>query len=288
MKKIITLLLISIMLVACTNKNTSSSLSDGDTVLFTGPDVTYTKNDLYQALKVSSSDNVTKDIMKNLAKLYQINTEDIEKEAQASVDEYVANGYESYIIAYYGSLDAFKETYVNGKLYDELARIYVNENFDALVQDDAPVKMQMAKFNELEDAQKCIDDVNNGSTFDTAALNNNSQASPESQVYTDSDTALAYEVKEYLNSTAANGLSSIITSTVTSTDAEGKQVDTNTYYVLNVESRNVEEFKDDYVTLAAINIDTDTLHEYLFNKHHIEFFDQDLYELMSKEYEVLK
>ena len=62
----------------------------------------------------------------------------------------------------------------------------------------------------------------------------------------------------------------------------------NTYYVLNVESRNVEDFKDDFIELMATNTTTETIQNYFFTKHKVEFFDQDLYEIMSKVNEVFK
>ncbi|MBR5755288.1 MAG: membrane lipoprotein lipid attachment site-containing protein [Erysipelotrichaceae bacterium] len=288
MKKIIAILFTLIMLAACSGTNSYSSLSDGDEVIFSGPGVTYTKNDLYKSLKVASTDAVVDDIVKNIAMTYDLDYDAIEAEAQSAIDGYIEGGYESYIIAYYGSVEAFKELYISDLLIGKLANIYVEDNFDSMTENDAPVKMQMASFKDIAEAEQCIEDMNNGTTFDTAALNNNSQSSPEAKIYTDTDSSLVYEVKEYLNSHDSLGVSDIITYTVTSTDADGQQQEDNTYYLLNVISRDVNEFKDEYVELAASSVEADTLYSYLFNKHDIQFYDQDLYELVTKEYEVLK
>ena len=197
-------------------------------------------------------------------------------------------GYESYIIAQYGSLDAFREYYLSQLLINELSKVYVLENYDKLLSEDAPVKMQMAIFSELADAEKCIEDVNNGSTFDMAAVNNNSTNTPQSTVYSDSDETLVYDVKEYLNSTDTIGLSSIITYTTSAVGADGTTAETSTYYVLNIESRNADDFKDEYVELMSAKQDLSTVENYFLDKHDISFYDQDIYKLMSSEYEVLK
>lgn len=289
MKKTLTVVLIALLLSACSSKNMYSYLSNGDDVIFTGPEkVSYTYNDLYKSLKISSADTIVNEILLTIANKYEIDMESLEKQAQEAIDMYISLGYEDYLVNYYGSLDTYKEIYVSNLILSELSKIYVNENYESLKEKDLPVKMQMATFTSLEDAQKCIDDFNNGSTFDMAAINNNSQNTPQSTVYTDSDTTLAYDVKDYLNSTDTTGLSSIITVSEQSKDSEGNDVTTDTYYVLNIESRNADEFKDEYVELAASNASTDTVNEYFFSSHEIEFFDQDIYEIMSEKFEVLK
>ena len=96
MKKLLVLLFSLLLLVSCSG-NSYSSLSDGDAVLFTGPNNTsYTKNDLYKSLKVSSQDAIVSDILKNIALSYDVDMETIEADAQTYLDEYTQNGYESY------------------------------------------------------------------------------------------------------------------------------------------------------------------------------------------------
>ncbi|MBO4918726.1 MAG: hypothetical protein J5365_01070 [Erysipelotrichaceae bacterium] len=289
MKKAFTLIFVVLFLSACSSKNMYSYLSNGDDVIFTGPgNVSYTYNDLYKSLKVSSADTIENEILLTIANGYEIDREDLERQAQEAIDLYVQLGYEDYLISYYGSLDAYKEIYVSNLILNELAKVYVNENYDTLKENDLPVKMQLASFDSVEEAQKCIDDFNNGSTFDMAAINNNSLNTPQSSVYTDSDSSLVYEVKDYLNSTDTTGVSSIIKATSMSKDDDGNNVETYTYYVLNIESRDPDEFKEDYINLAATNASMDTVNEYFFSSHELKFFDQDIYEIMSEKFEELK
>ena len=288
MKKIIVILFSLLLVAGCANRNSYSSLSDGKDVIFSGPKVSYAKEDLYKSLKVSSADAIVNDILKNIALKYVDDMSEIEKEADDVIAEYTEMGYEAYIIAYYGTIDAFRDYYVSNLLLNELAKEYVSEKYDELIAEDKPVKMQIASFNTVEEAEKCIEDYNNGSTFDMAALNNNSNESPQSSIYTDYDSSLVYEVKEYLNSNDALGLSPVIIYATTTTDDEGNDVEDATYYVLNVESRDPEEFKDDYISTAAASASSDSVKEYFLNKHQIKFYDQDLYDLVTAQYEGLK
>ncbi len=289
MKKIIITLFALLLLAGCSNANHYSTLSDGDDVIFTGPNTNYTKNDLYKSLKVSGEEAIATSIIDQIAlKLDGIDMESINAQADELIETYQSLGYESYIISSYGSLDAYRKSYISTLLLSELSKEYVNQKFDELSAEKKPVKMQLASFANEEDAKKCIEDVNNGSTFDMAAVNNNADNAPQSAVYTDDDSSLAYEVKDYLNSTDTTGLSTIIINTASTQDANGNISEKNTYYVLNVESRNVEEFRDEFVDLLAATVSSDDVRNYFLTSHEIEFFDQDLYEIMTAAYEVLK
>ncbi len=290
MKKILTILFALMLIAGCSSANHYSSISDGNDVIFTGPNnVSFTKNDLYKSLKLSGTETIATDIIDNIALANEsVNLEELEKEADDIIAQYKELGYEDYIIASYGSLDAYKKSYLSVLLEEELNKIYATENYDELLAEKKPVKLQMASFKSEEDAQKCIEDTNNGSTFDMAAANNNSQGTAESKIYTDDDTSYVYEVKEYINSTDTVGLSTIITHAATGTDSEGNTVEDNTYYVLNIESRNSEEFKDDLIEQFAANADQNAVREYFLKKNDIKFYDQDLYQQMTSKFEVLK
>ena len=290
MKKVLSIILVLLTLCACAKKDNQTKISNGSDVIFTGPNnVSYTRQDMYDAMKTIDADLIVDDILKHIAmKNDSINIDDLNTQVDELIEMYQSMGYESYIIAQYGSLDAFREYYLSQLLINELSKVYVLENYDKMLSEDAPVKMQMAIFSELADAEKCIEDVNNGSTFDMAAVNNNSTNTPQSTVYSDSDETLVYDVKEYLNSTDTIGLSSIITYTTSAVGADGTTAETSTYYVLNIESRNADDFKDEYVELMSAKQDLSTVENYFLDKHDISFYDQDIYKLMSSEYEVLK
>ena len=289
MKKIIVLLFVLLLMAGCSADSHLSKVSEGETVLFKGPNKTFTKQDLYKQLKVTDSGAITTDIMNKIALASaDIDMDKINADADELINTYKEMGYEDYIIASYGSMEAYKDSYISTLLFSELSKLYVKDNYDTIIGNDKPVKMAIASFDSEEEALKCIEDVNNGSTFDMAAANNNSINTPSTSVYSDSDQSLVYEVKEYLNSTDKTGLSTVIVNIATSTDADGNQTEKKTYYVLNIESRNADEFKDEYIELKAAETEAETVRNHFMSSHEIKFYDQDLYELMSSTYEVLK
>ena len=280
MKKVITLLFTLLLLVGCSSKG-YSKLSDGSEVIFTGPNnESFTKNDLYESLKISSVDAVENDILDKIAESEELDLTDVETEADGLVEMYQQLGYETYIIQYYGSIEAFRKYYISSGILTLLTNRYVEENYEIFKASDKPVKMKMASFETEEIANKVIEEVNNGSTFEMACANNGYTSEVSEAIYLDSDSDLDYNVKDYLNSTDTTGLSTVIES-----DSDD---DTHVYYVLDITDRDVDNFKDEYITEKVADCDSDDVKNYMFNKHDIEFYDQDIYELMKSEYEVFE
>ena len=280
MKKVITLLFALLLLVGCSSKG-YSKLSDGSEVIFTGPNnESFTKNDLYESLKISSVDAVENDILDKIAESEELDLTDVETEADGLVEMYQQLGYETYIIQYYGSIEAFRKYYISSGILTLLTNRYVEENYEIFKASDKPVKMKMASFETEEIANKVIEEVNNGSTFEMACANNGYTSEVSETIYLDSDSDLDYNVKDYLNSTDTTGLSTVIES-----DSDD---DTHVYYVLDITDRDVDNFKDEYITEKVADCDSDDVKNYMFNKHDIEFYDQDIYELMKSEYEVFE
>ena len=290
MKKILALLVVLMTVAGCSASRSYSYLENGNEVLFKGPDnISYTRNDLYKSLKLSAGDIIIEDILKRIARQStDIDIEAIEKEADELINSYISNDLEAYITASYGSVDAYRSAYISSAIMNALAELYATENYDGLIAERKPIKMQVASFAELENAEKCIADFNNAVTFDMAAANNSSVSTAQAQIYMDDDSTLDLEVKDYINSTDTTGISTIITHVTTSTDADGKEVETPSYYVLNIISRTPDEFKDEVITELAADVDQDTLTDYFLNKHEYSIYDQDLYEVLSTKNEVFK
>ena len=283
MKKVITLLFALLLLVGCSSKG-YSKLSDGSEVIFTGPNnESFTKNDLYESLKISSVDAVENDILDKIAESEELDLTDVEAEADELVEMYQQLGYETYIIQYYGSIEAFKKYYISSGILTLLTNLYVEENYEIFKADDKPVKMKMANFETEEIANKVIEEVNNGSTFEMACANNGYTNEVSEAIYLDSDSDLDYNIKEYLNSTDTTGLSTVIEGSASNTNE-----DLHIYYVLDITDRDVDNFKDEYITEKVADCDSDDVKNHMFNKHDIEFYDQDIYELMKSEYEVFE
>lgn len=287
MKKILVVLLTLLTLTACTATKGYSSISDGEDIIFKGPDGNYTKAELYKSLKVMSEKPIVTDIVKKIASIEKVDFDQISQEVEDEIQTVIDQGYEFYIQYYYGSLDTYREVVTTAKLYDALKKNYANEKFNETVGVDTPIKMQVAYFENEEECNNAIVEIDNGTTFDTAVLNNGFAGDPQVKVYLDSDD-LPIQVKTYVKEGEPTGLSNKIVTSTTSTDADGKEVITSRYYIVNIIDRDVNNYKDEYLNIKASDTSDETLINYLFTKYDIKFYDQDLYEIMTKAYEVLK
>ena len=287
MKKIICLLLVLLAVSGCANKG-YSRVTDGDAIIFKGPNKTYTKNDLYKQLKLSSQSQITEDILNEIAVGLNIDMSEIESEADSMIEMYMEAGYEDVIISYYGSVEAYRQQYISSLVLNKLASYYVDVKFDEFVANDKPIKMQMVSFYDMETAEKFVKDVNGGKDFATAAKDNEYLYDCPVQIYLDTYEYIPLEVKKYINETSVVGLSSIIECTSSATDADGNLTENKTYYVLNIVNRDVKKFKDEYLETKASDIEQTEVIEYLFSNHEIKFYDQDIYEIMKSTYEVLQ
>lgn len=282
MKKLFVILVALLYLTACGSKG-YSKLTDGDEAIITGPNgYTFTKQDLYETLKPVSDSSIETDIYKKISENLEIDFTEIEEDIATTIDLYVSYGYISE-----ADVDYYKKLFLDDSIFNELKKYYVNLNYDIFVEEDSPVKMEYAYFDTEEAANNFVESVKGGTDFATAASENEAESSVAEAVYIDSDS-LPINVKSYLNNTASTGLSTIIVSGDSSTDADGNVTTVNKYYVLNISSKNVEDFKDDYITKRTEATSDETVRDYLFDTHEIKFYDQDIYEIMKAKYEVLK
>ena len=288
MKKILTILFALMLLVGCSSSSAGySKVSDDPDMIFTYGNGYYSAGDLYKTLKLQSGAVIENSILETIAAKYEVDIDGIKNDADELIEMYTSIGYESMIISYYGSIEAYRSTVISSAIIDALGQQMVKDNLDSYVNEDKPVKMQYASFSTLEEAQKLVDMVNSGSSFDMAVLSVDENANPQSLIYTDK-SEMNYVVKEYINSTDTTGLSTILTSDTVSKDENGNDVTTSEFFVLNIISRNVEDFNEEYIDTAVSSLEADDIINYFFTKHDIKFYDQDLYELMTKNYEVLK
>ncbi len=282
MKKIIILIIFALLCLSGCGTKGYSKISNGDDIIFTGPDKNFTREDLYKTLKLASESSIENDIINKIANSMDLDQEAIDKEVETEISFYVSMGYSE------SDLEPYKGQLRTSIVFEKLEESYVDDNFDDFIKKDKPVKMQIASFDNNDTAENFRTLVNAGSDFETAATNSGYTGDCTASVYLDSDTTLPLEVKSNLNSTSSTGLSSTIVVSNKSTDSEGNETTTDTYYVLNIISRNAEDFKDEYKTAKINAVGEDGIKEYLFSKHNIKFYDQDIYEMMKATYEVFE
>jgi len=277
MKKLLLVLVILLTLCGC-SKAEYSQVSNGSDLIYEGTSK-LTKADLYKKLKLTGADAIENLIIEKIAEIEGI---DVQAEEDALIEELKNAGYYDYYVAYYfGSEEALINYFHADTVLTALEKKEVNDNFDEYVTEYAPVKMQVVYFDDIETANKIIEDVNTGMTFAEAAVANGYAGEPSSQVYLDTDDAIPVEVKSYVNETNTLGISTVITSLSTTTDTDGNEVEAAKYYVLFIDSRDASEFKEDFLNVVLYEFNSDEFKTQLFQEHEVEYFDQDLYDLMG-------
>lgn len=290
MKKIITLLLSLSLLTAC-GGNHYSNVSDKDEVLFkTNDGTSYTKENLYEDMKANDVTDLLKiSLIKKLASYEGIDADEVTTKVTESANAMVEAGYESFITSYYGSLDSYINSSIANELLTSLCENEINNNFDSYVEDYTPYKAEIVYFDNKDSAQAVIDAVNNvENTFEYACTENGYDSEVTSKIYSDNDTDLPVEVKEWVLNATETGVSDIIEVSTAINDSDGNSVLNPRYYLVNLESKNVEDFKDDFITLVENDMDKDSVINNLLAKYNLEIHDQRVYEMLSSTYEAAK
>ncbi len=290
MKKILTVLMSLGLLVACSS-NHYSSISDGDEVIFTKADGTsYSKQSLYEDMKSNDiADTLKVGLINKLAEYEGIDMEEVENEVSETVDAMVTAGYDQFIITYYGSVSNYKNSTIANQALTKLCENEVTNNFDQYVSDYEPYKAEIVYFDTKEAAQAVLDAVaNEENTFEYACTENGYTSEVSETLYTDSDSDLPVDVKDYVLNTETTGLSDVIEVSTTTTDSDGNSTVTPRYYIVNLISKNAEDFKDEFISTIAEKVDQETLINSLLEKYNIEVHDQSVYEALKDTYGAVK
>lgn len=288
MKKIIIILISLFLLCACSSGH-SSKVTDGSDAIYKAPNgKAYTKADLYEDLLSSDiTSYLTNDLTQKIAKFEGIDVESIAAKAQEEADEAVKNGSESYITYYYGSVESYVKQLTAYLVSNELSKLYIESNLTRYEVDYEPFKAQIISVDDEEVANKIVKYVEEkGKELVEAAAYHGYEDEITTELYTN-NSDLPLEVFEYVKNNG-EGFSGIINSSTTETDADGNEVTVTTYYLVNVISKDVLEFQDEFVELVVDDIDFEEAFINYLNNYEVNIYDQKVYDLLSEKYEVLK
>lgn len=287
MKKVLVCLLLVFVLFGCSSNN--AKLSDGSEVIWKSKKKSYTANDLFNDMRTSDyTANLTMSIISKIGEKEGIDTTTFKEEAEKELQDMKDQGYEMYISYYYGSEDNYINNSVISKLYNELLKKDATENFEEYKDTYVPYKAQMAYFDDQITAQKFIDSFNEGEKdFQELASENGYTGTADIQIYSD-ESDVPTEVKETVLS-MNSGISSIITSSTYQTSADGESTVTPRYYVVNLISKDANEFKDEFINkLVETILDTTLVTNKYIEKYGVEMHDQGAYDLLKPTYEAIK
>lgn len=286
MKKLIILLACLLLLCGCQNKK-GIKVTDGDTSIIEIAGSKFTKEDLFNQMKgISGADTTLVALKLKLAELEKIDLSELEKEASDYVD-YIASYGEDYV-EYYGGEDVIKYSYMASSIDSAFVKEYVTRHLDEYVTDYKPFYAQYVSFEDDETANKLIEAIKEGSTFDMAAADLGIQDDPSLHVYTERDT-LPEEIKEYCLSLTEPVLSNVIKGATEGTDEEGNAITTDIYYVVNVPTCDINDYKEEFAQHLADYgyVDASIPLNDMFKAHTINIYDEDIYNALSQTYGAL-
>ncbi|MBR2578370.1 MAG: hypothetical protein IKE38_05495, partial [Erysipelotrichaceae bacterium] len=231
---------------------------------------------------------LTNALVKKLAFFEGIDMEEIQKEAEEDAQAAIDAGQEYYIVYYYGSVENYIRQIIPYKALNTLCKSRIEEDFDGYVSRYQPYKAEIVYFDDLEAATAVKEAVDSGeNTFAYACAENGYNGIVTETVYTADDSNLPVEVKDYVAANAA-GLSPIIETSTTITDSEGNSVINPRYYLVNLISKDVEDFRDEFMDLVVTDVDSNEVISGLLEKYEVSIHDQRAYDLLTATYEVLK
>lgn len=287
MKRLFVILLVVFLASGC-SKGTYTSVSNADEEIFSSSKTKYTKGDLYSDLKLADYKDVLSNvIIKELATLEGADLNSYQKEAEDYIADLVEQGYDSFIEYYYGGQKAYIESYISYSALNFILGNEVKKDFDKFVNDYVPYKAEIVYFDTLEQANAAIEMAKSGdNTFAYSASQNGYAQEVYESVYL-KDENIPTEVKDYVNS-ADKGISGVIETATVITDADGNVSSTPRFYVVNLISKDVNEFTDEFIATVSTKVDETAAVNNLIKKHNVKIHDQDIYEILSEKYEALK
>lgn len=282
MKKVLLVLISLLLLCACSNSHTTKVENGDEVVYLNDKGKAYTKQDLYDDMMLNDvTTQLTNDLIVKLGKLEGVDIDAINEKVKEEANEIVEAGQEYYINYYYGNIDNYINNMIPYSVMEELKKNYIDADLTRYEVDYEPFKAQMINLDDEEVAKKIVEDVDAGKEFLEALALNGHEDEVTTTLYTNNDD-LPLEVKDYVTN-SETGFSGIITVAIVS-DEEAAP----TYYLLNLVSKNVEDFKDEFLNVVSQDIDNDTVIINLLNKYDVNIYDQRVYDLLTAKYEVLK
>ncbi|MGM9940846.1 MAG: hypothetical protein ACI32N_02505 [Bulleidia sp.] len=282
MKKHTGLLLASLMLVTplagCSDAQ--ANLKDGSTVLMTVGKEKITKEKLFQLMNSTSGastviSNATRAISEQEVEI----TDDMKSNAQNTLDSYKSM-YGDTFTTYLEQNNMSEDDYLNKNLIpslqaEKLTALYIEQNWDDVMKLYEPVMATVLEFDNKDDAQAALSELNDGSkTPKEAASEHNSTSSGDSELVTIDDTDLDSTAHSVITGgTPEDGWSLVPTTS-------GDKV-----YLIRVDDNNPENYRDQVIeTLSGkSNVSSDAT-TYFFKKYGFHIYDITVYNAVAADY----
>lgn len=278
MKKIITVLALSLLLVGCGNKSTM--VSNRSTALIKVGSQTITAGQVYSALLSQDAAGAVKD----MATLIVLNkevavTDEMKTKADAQLADFTTNVGDNVdlYLNYYGYKD-LDEYYAKGILptlqQDALVKTYLTDNYDSLAAETLPKLARVIEVTDAALAESALAEIKAGADFATVAAKYSTSSYPGSEelVYNSSD--LPEVVLVWMNLQTTPTLSTVIPDTTNATN-----------YIVQVTAADAVKLKDQVIANYAVDTTfVDKAIKAAFVKNGFTIYDKTIYDAFVVSY----
>lgn len=278
MKKILFLVLATLLLVGCASGNTQISFNDE---LFSIKDTTVTTQNLYSIMKRGDGGSQIIKSAQNILVADVEMTDELQKEADTLWEEITSSSGEELTLQYYG-FDS-KEKFMDEIIYPEVKLIYLlkelmRENITEINEQYIPRTVRILSFDDETKANDAYQALKDGKP--TEEVGKEYATAPytgtETLYLKGIDTSMPTDVKTHIDQAIASGLSNIITVTAN---------EVTTYYIVQVIDVDAARLEDQTIDTM---INNETLRsDYfgkLFRKHNFRVYDESIYKALLENY----
>ena len=278
MNKVLASALLVTLCAGCTDA--TAKLPDSSTPLFSVGNKTVTKGDLYAVMSgTNGATQAINDVNRIIAQKEIELTDEMKEQAQSSLESYklyYGDTFTKHLEQVGMTEEEYLEKYLIPSLQaEQLTPKYIEENYDKVAAEYAPVKATLLEFSSQDDANAALSELKDGSKDPAAAAKDHNSASKgTSAIYTIESTDLDSTVRTMLHSAKPDDGWFLVPET-----------DGATFIVMRIDDNDVQSIKDDAIealkNVTAVNNDSTT---YWFKKYNFHIYDKTLYDQVASDY----
>lgn len=214
MKKLYTLIGLSLLLAGCGNVTTK--VSNANEALFKVGSSTITYGELYTVMLASDPSGVVRSMALQIILDKEIEiTPEMDTRADEELESFISNVGDSLdmYLSYYGFKDAedYRRNGILVNLQQEvLVQRYVEENLTQLIEQNRPQKVRILEVVDGERAQAALTDIKSGADFEFVANQYGDGQYLGEELFVTTSTNLPFLIREYLNAQTAPTLSEVL------------------------------------------------------------------------------
>ena len=284
MKKLLILFACVLLLVGCSDA--SANVSNANSAIVTVGGKKITKGKLYELLKGQDQEfEVAMDFLISYIVNKEIETtpelEATAKENFESSKASMGEGFEDFleVNGYKNEEDFYEREFLIPTKLNELSTHYIDENWDAVMENYYPTKLKIIETLTVEEATTALSDIKAGKTFEEVADEYSTKSADiydgKEYILSRLDTSLPAQIVKFVRDNNTPTLSGILTS----------DNNADAFYIVQIINCNPKQFRDEAVDLIKTSgaLDSEIISFYC-KKLKFKVYDVSLYEFLEVNY----